>query len=92
MNAITTTNPAVAEAGRLIAEKALDEVKGALLDSFCLTLNQAAGIVGLSPENTHRLAGKYNALVNLGPRAKRVTVAGLQRIIEGESIKSKGIK
>jgi hypothetical protein len=89
MTPTPSKNPAVIEAGRIIAERTLEEVKDALLDSFCLTLNQAAGIVGLSPENTNRLAKKYNALIDLGPRAKRVTVAGLRRIILEESTKKK---
>lgn len=80
-------SPAIREAGRILAEQAMAEVKTTLTDCFLLTLNQAAGIAGLSPENTLRLAKKYNALVNLGPRAKRISVAGLARIIEGQTEK-----
>ena len=87
MNPPPTLIPVIQEAGRLLSDRAWEHVKDSLLRSFLLSLNQAAGHVGLSPENTRRLAQKHGVLIDMGSRNKRISIAGLEALVAAQTLK-----
>lgn len=82
-------NPTILAAAKILASMAWEEIKQRNGKQFYYTLNQAAGILGLSPENTRRLAERHNVLANLGPRAKRISAEGIDIIIAAHTTKRK---
>ena len=72
-----------------ILERILPKFEAELLEIYMVPLNTAAGLLSLSPESAARVLRDHQALTSFGPRGKRVSLAGIKRVIEARKVKAK---